>query len=218
MTLKLMGKKRGMTRLFDENGNHVVCTVISAEPNMITQIKRKENDGYEAIQLSAFKIKSSKVKNVSKPLKGHFKKAGVEAREVSVESRIDNTEPFQVGQEISVAYFSDVEYLDVSGVSKGKGYQGVIKRHHFAGGPASHGSGFHRHGGSCGMRTSPGRCLPGQKKAGRMGTDKVTLQNLRIVRIDEGKQVIIVEGAIPGARGGVVYMTKSKKKKSQKKK
>jgi large subunit ribosomal protein L3 len=218
MTLKLMGKKRGMTRLFDKNGNHVVCTVISAEPNIITQIKRKETDGYEAVQLSAFKIKSSKAKNVSKPLQGHFAKAGVEARKESAESRIVSAEAFQIGQEVGVSYFADAEYVDVSGVSKGKGYQGVIKRHHFAGGPASHGSGFHRHGGSCGMRTSPGRCLPGQKKAGRMGSDKVTLQNLRIVRVDEGKQVIIVEGAIPGARGGTVYITKSAKKKSQKKK
>jgi large subunit ribosomal protein L3 len=169
MTLKLMGKKKGMTRLFDEKGNHVVCTVISAEPNIVTQIKRKDNDGYEAVQLSAFKVKPSKVKNVSKPLRGHFKKAGVEARERCLESRVENGEEFQLGQEVDVAYFADAGFVDVSGVSKGKGYQGVIKRHHFAGGPASHGSGFHRHGGSCGMRTSPGRCLPGQKKAGRMG-------------------------------------------------
>jgi large subunit ribosomal protein L3 len=218
MTLKLMGKKRGMTRVFDENGNHVVCTVISAEPNIITQIKRKESDGYEAVQLSAFKVKPSKVRNVSKPLKGHFAKAGVEARAKSAETRVDSAETFKVGDEISVSQFADVQYVDVTGVSKGKGYQGVIKRHHFAGGPASHGSGFHRHGGSTGMRTSPGRCLPGQKKAGRMGSEKVTLQNLRIVRIDEGKQVILVEGAIPGARGGTVFITKSAKKKSQKKK
>lgn len=221
MTLTLMGKKRGMTRLFDENGNHVVCTVISAEPNVITQIKRKENDGYEAIQLSAFKVKPSKAKNVSKPLQGHFKKAGVEAREHSSESRVNGSEAFQIGQEVGVSYFADASFVHVSGVSKGKGYQGVIKRHHFAGGPASHGSGFHRHGGSTGMRTSPGRCLPGQKKAGRMGSDKVTQQNLRVVRIDEEKQVIIVEGAIPGARGGLVYITKSARKKtrnSQKKK
>lgn len=215
MALKLMGKKRGMTRIFDENGNHVVCTVISAEPNIITQIKRKEIDGYEAVQLSAFKVKPSKVKNVSKPLKGHFAKASVEARAKSAESRVESIEAFQVGQEVGVGYFADVEYVDISGISKGKGYQGVIKRHHFAGGPASHGSGFHRHGGSCGMRTSPGRCLPGQKKAGRMGNDKVTLQNLRIVSIDEGKQIIIVKGAIPGARGGTVYITRSAKKKSQ---
>ena len=214
MTLKLMGKKRGMTRLFDESGNHVVCTVISAEPNIITQVKRKESDGYEAVQLSAFKVKPSKARNVSKPLQGHFEKAGVEARSKSAESRVDSTESYQVGQEIGVGYFADVPYVDVQGVTKGKGYQGVIKRHHFAGGPAAHGSGFHRHGGSTGMRTSPGRCLPGQKKAGRMGSDNVTLQNLRVVRIDEEKQVILVEGAIPGARGGLVYITKSVKKKS----
>jgi large subunit ribosomal protein L3 len=216
MTLKLLGKKRGMTRLFDGSGNHVVCTVISAEPNIITQIKRKESDGYEAVQLSAFKVKPSKVRNVSKPLQGHFKKAGVEPRDSSLESRVESAETFQVGQEVDVTYFAEDEYVDVSGISKGKGYQGVIKRHHFAGGPASHGSGFHRHGGSTGMRTSPGRCLPGQKKAGRMGSDKVTLQSLRVVRVDKERQVIIVEGAIPGARGGVVYMTKSVKKKSQK--
>jgi large subunit ribosomal protein L3 len=218
MTLKLMGKKRGMTRVFDENGNHVVCTVISAEPNIITQIKRQESDGYEAVQISAFKVKPSKVRNVSKPLKGHFAKAGVEARAESAETRVDSAEAFKVGDEVSVSQFTDVQYVDVTGVSKGKGYQGVIKRHHFAGGPASHGSGFHRHGGSTGMRTSPGRCLPGQKKAGRMGNEKVTLQNLRVVRIDEGKQVILVEGAIPGARGGTVFIRKSAKKKSQKKK
>lgn len=216
MTLKLMGKKRGMTRLFDENGNHVVCTVISAEPNVITQVKRKDKDGYEAVQLSAFKVKSSKTKNVSKPLQGHFAKASVEPRDHLAESRVGSAEEFQVGQEVGVAYFAEVAYVDVQGVSKGKGYQGVIKRHHFAGGPASHGSGFHRHGGSTGMRSSPGRCLPGQKKAGRMGADTVTLQNLKVFKIDEEKQIIIVEGAIPGARGGLVYITKANKKLSQK--
>ncbi len=215
MTLKIMGKKRGMTRLFDENGNHVVCTVISAEPNIITQVKRKDKEGYEAIQLSSFKVKPSKAKNVKKPLQGHFAKAGVEPRTHSAESRVASAEEYQPGQEIGVTYFAETTYVDIQGVSKGKGYQGVIKRHHFAGGPASHGSGFHRHGGSTGMRSTPGRCLPGQKKAGRMGGDTVTLQNLRIVKIDEEKQVIIVEGAIPGARGGLVYITKAKKKLSQ---
>lgn len=218
MTLKLMGKKRGMTRIFDEKGNQVVCTVISAEPNVITQVKRREKDGYEAIQLSSFKVKSSKLRNVSKPLQGHFAKAGVEARGVSMESRVPSAEEFQSGQEVGLSYFSDVSYLDIQGVSKGKGYQGVMKRHNFAGGPASHGSGFHRHGGSTGMRTSPGRCLPGQKKAGRMGGEVVTTQNLRIVKIDEERQVILVEGAIPGARGGLVCMTKAVKKTGQKSK
>jgi large subunit ribosomal protein L3 len=216
MTLKLMGKKRGMTRLFDESGNHVVCTVISAEPNVISQIKNKDKDGYEAVQLSAFKLKPSKAKNVSKPLRGHFAKAGIEARRSIIESRVPSVEEFQIGQEVSVSYFADTAYVDVQGVSKGKGHQGVIKRHHFAGGPASHGSGFHRHGGSTGMRSSPGRCLPGQKKSGRMGGENVTTQSLRVVMIDEEKQVIVVEGAVPGARNGLVYITKAIKKTSQK--
>lgn len=216
MTMKLMGKKRGMTQIFDEKGNCVVCTVISAEPNVITQVKRKEKDGYEAVQLSAFKVKPSKVRNVTKPLKGHFAKAGVEPRDHSRESRFDSVEEYQVGQEIGVGYFADATFVDIQGVSKGKGHQGVIKRHNFAGGPAAHGSGFHRHGGSCGMRSSPGRCLPGQKKSGRMGGDKMTQQNLRVVKIDEDKQVILVEGAVPGARGGLVYITKAIKKKNQK--
>ena len=207
-----------MTRIFDENGNHIVCTVISAEPNIVTQVKRKESDGYEAIQLSAFKVKSSKVRNVTKPLKGHFAKAGVEPRNHSVESRLVSAAEFQPGQEMGLSYFADAAFVDVQGVSKGKGFQGVMKRHNFAGGPASHGSGFHRHGGSTGMRTSPGRCLPGQKKAGRMGGEVVTQQSLRVVKIDEEKQVLLVEGAIPGARGGLVYITKSIKKTSPKKK
>jgi large subunit ribosomal protein L3 len=218
MTLKFMGKKRGMTRIFDENGNHIVCTVISAEPHVVTQVKRKESDGYEAIQLSAFKVKPSKIRNVTKPLKGHFVKAGVEPRDHSIESRLVSAAEFQPGQEMGLSYFADSTFVDIQGVSKGKGFQGVMKRHNFAGGPASHGSGFHRHGGSTGMRTSPGRCLPGQKKAGRMGGEVVTQQSLRVVKIDEEKQVLLVEGAIPGARGGLVYITKSIKKTSPKKK
>ena len=216
MTLKFMGKKMGMTRLFDEKGNQIVCTVVSAEPNVISQVKRKETDGYEAIQLSAFQVKPSKVKNVTKPLRGHYAKAGIEPRSVLAESRIASGEEFQVGQAISVGCFSEGDYVDVQGISKGKGHQGVIKRHHFAGGPASHGSGFHRHGGSTGMRSSPGRCLPGQKKSGRMGADVVTIQSLRVVRADEEKKVLIIEGAIPGARGGLVYVAKAQKKASKK--
>jgi large subunit ribosomal protein L3 len=217
MTLKLMGIKKGMTRIFDEKGNLIVCTVIFAEPNVVAQLKNEEIDGYTAVQLGARKVRSSKIRNVSKPMQGHFAKAGIEARHHLAETRLDTTDGFSLGQEITVAHFADCPYVDVSGVSKGKGYQGVIKRHGFAGGPASHGSGFHRHGGSTGMRTSPGRCLPGQKKAGRMGADVVTVENLKVVKIDEKKQVILVEGAIPGARGGLVYIAKAKKKSSRKK-
>jgi large subunit ribosomal protein L3 len=208
MTLKLMGKKMGMTRLFDKEGNLVVCSVILAEPNVVTQVKRKETDGYDAIQLSAVK----QPKNVTKPMAGHFKKSGVEPRRHILESRVEKADQYTAAQEIDVNYFADTKFVDVSGVSKGKGYQGVIKRHHFAGGPAAHGSGFHRHGGSCGMRTSPGRCLPGQKKAGHMGDEAVTMQNLEIFKIDAEKKVIIVKGAIPGACGGLVVIKKAKKK------
>ena len=216
MTLKLMGKKRGMTQIFNESGDRVVCTVISAEPNIITQVKRKDKEGYDALQISAFKLKPSRAKNVKKPLRGHFAKASIEPREHIKESRLPSVEEYQVGQEIGVGYFADAGFVDIQGVSKGKGHQGVMKRHNFAGGPAAHGSGFHRHGGSTGMRSSPGRCLPGQKKSGRMGGDTVTLQNLRIVKIDEEKQVILVEGAVPGARDGLVYITRAIKKTSQK--
>ena len=215
MNLKFMGKKLGMTRLFDKDGNQVVCTVISAEPNVICQVKSKEKDKYEAVQLAAIKVTAPKVKNVSKALQGHYKKAGIEPRSWIVESRVEGADQYQVGQEVAVGMFAEGDFVDVQGISKGKGYQGVIKRHHFAGGPASHGSGFHRHGGSTGMRTSPGRCLPGQKKAGRMGADTVTIQNLKVVKADEEKKVLLIEGAIPGARGGLVYVTKAQKKASK---
>lgn len=212
MALTLMGKKKGMTRLFDDKGNVVVCTIIAAEPNVVSQVKSSETDGYNAVQLSAFLVKPSKAKNVTKPMKGHFAKAKIEPRKFIKESRLESSDKYQPSDEIGVSHFADCSYVDVIGISKGKGYQGVIKRHHFAGGPASHGSGFHRHGGSTGMRTSPGRCLPGQKKAGRMGGERVTVENLKVVKIDADKQLIVVEGAIPGAREGLVYISKANKK------
>jgi large subunit ribosomal protein L3 len=216
MSLKIIGKKKGMTRLFDEKGNHVVCTVISAEPNIVSQLKRKETDGYAAVQLAGIKARGKK--NVSKPLQGHYAKAGVEPYLHALESRVEDVEAFQLGQAVGVEYFNEISHVDVQGVSKGKGYQGVIKRHHFAGGPASHGSGFHRHAGSTGMRSTPGRCLPGVKKAGRMGGEVVTVQNLRVVRVDEARQLIVVEGAVPGPLNAVLFLAKAKKKPNQKKK
>lgn len=220
MTAKmhLMGIKEGMTQLFDDKGNRVVCTVIRSEKHVVSQIKDKTTDGYNAIQLATFKPKPSKLKNVKKPQVGHFKKSNLEPRTKISESRVEDPSQYQVGQEIGVELFQDIGYVDVIGVSKGKGYQGVIKRHHFSGGPASHGSGFHRHGGSCGMRSSPGRCLPGQKKAGRMGGEQVTMESLRVVKVDSEKQVILVEGAVPGARGGLLFIAQAKKKSVAKKK
>ncbi len=221
MALKLMGKKRGMTQRFDQTGNVVVCTVIHAEPNIITQIKRKESDGYDALQLGYGKIVTKDPrtveKRVSKQLLGHYKKNSIEPRRHLAESRIGNVDDYTIGQEVGVTLFSETTYVDVSGVSKGKGFQGVIKRHNFAGGPAAHGSGFHRHGGSTGMRSTPGRTLPGQKKAGQMGNESVTVQNLRVVGIDEARNLLIVEGAIPGPRGGLVSVAPATKKKQKKK-
>lgn len=212
MTLKFMGKKVGMTRLFDDKGNLVVCTVIFAEPNVVTQVKNASTDGYNAVQVGAFKVTAPKLRNVSKAMRGHYAKGNVEPRKKLVESRVDEVDQYQVGQEVGLNIFADAGYVNVCAISKGKGHQGVIKRHNFSGGPASHGSGFHRHGGSCGMRSSPGRCLPGQKKSGRMGGERVTVENLKVVKIDEEKKVIIVEGAVPGARNSIVYVTASRKK------
>lgn len=222
MPLILMGKKRGMTQLFDDKGNIVVCTVIEVEPNVVTQIKTKEKDGYEAIQLGfgkvAGKTEQTISNRVSKPLIGHYKKAGVAPRRHLIESKVESLDNYSLGQEINVSAFEGVAFLDAAGVSKGKGYQGVMKRHNFSGGPASHGSGFHRHAGSTGMRSTPGRGLPGGKKAGQMGNERVTVQNLEVVRIDVDNQLILVKGQVPGARNGLVYLKQAVKKSNAKKK
>lgn len=217
MSLKLMGKKKGMARVYDDKGNLIVCTVIVAEPNVIVQVKDAEKDGYQAVQLGAVKVPESKKKNLSKPLVGHFAKAKVEPRRHLLESRIENTEEYQPGQEVGIDYFEGTDFVDVCGASKGKGFQGVIKRYNFGGGPGSHGSGFHRTAGSTGMRSTPGRSLPGVKKAGQMGSQKVTTENLKVVRIDAEKQVILVKGAVPGAKNSLLYIRKSVKKPTKNK-
>jgi large subunit ribosomal protein L3 len=218
MKPKLMGIKQGMMQVFDQQGNRVVCTVIQADKHVISQIKTTETDKYNALQLASGKVSPAKARNVARPQLGHFKKAGLEPRRKMTEIRVDDTTGYTVGQELGVELFQDVAYVDVIGTSKGKGYQGVMKRHNYAGGPAAHGSGFHRHAGSTGMRSTPGRCLPGTKKAGRMGGERVTAENLRVVKVDADKQVIIVEGAIPGSRGCLVYVTTAKKMMNKKKK
>ncbi len=219
MAFKMMGKKKGITQAFDSAGNVVVCTVIHVEPNIVTQIKRKESDGYNALQLGHEKLSVKDprtiAKRVSNPLIGHYKKASVEPRRNLCEARLESVEEYAVGQEVGVALFSEVSHVDVTGVTKGRGFQGVIKRHHFAGGPGAHGSGFHRHGGSTGMRTTPGRTLPGQKKAGRLGGVVVSTQNLRVVQVDAERNLLIVEGAIPGPQEGLVYFAPAEKKKKK---
>ncbi|MCB1084693.1 MAG: 50S ribosomal protein L3 [Chlamydiia bacterium] len=212
MSLKLMGKKKGMTRVFDESGNLIVCTVIFAEPNVIVQVKDQDKDGYHAVQLGAVKVPESKKKNLTKPLIGHFAKAKVEPRRHLLESRVENSGEFEAGQEVGIDYFAETEFVDVCGTSKGKGFQGVVKRHNFGGGPASHGSGFHRTAGSTGMRSTPGRSLPGVRKAGQMGSQRVTVEGLRVVKVDADKQVILVKGAVPGPKNSLLYIRKSVKK------
>lgn len=221
MAFTMMGKKRGMMQLFDEKGNVTVCTVIEVEPNIVTQIKTKETDGYTAVQLGFEKVKGKTQYTIEartgKPQLGHFKKAGIEPRRHLLESRMDSTEEYSLGQEIGVDIFGEMGFVDATAISKGKGYQGVMKRHHFAGGPASHGSGFHRHAGSTGMRSTPGRGLPGGKKAGQMGNARITVQNLQVVKVDSENNVILVKGQVPGARNGLVYLSQAKKKKMLKK-
>ena len=208
MTLKIIGKKKGMTQLFDRNGNVVVCTVILAEPNYVTQVRRKEVDGYNAVQLGAIKKRE---KSVSKALRGHFAKAKVEPCQRLLETRVADTSDYQLGQKIDVSCFAEGDFIDIVGKSKGKGFQGVMKLHGFSGGPAAHGSGFHRHAGSTGMRSTPGRCLPGGPRASRMGGETVTVQNLEVIRVDAEKNVIIVKGPIPGFCEGIIYISKAKK-------
>ena len=212
MSLKFAGRKRGMTKIFDESGKTVVCTVLELEPNYVTQVKTAEKEGYNALQMGGIVLPASRKKNLSKPVQGHFASKKVEPTKVVFESRIEDPSEYQVGQSLTVDYFKEVKFVDVSGVSKGKGYQGVMKRHGFKGGPAAHGSGFHRHAGSTGMRSTPGRTFKNLKMPGHMGNEKVTAECLHIVRVDAEKQLLLVKGAVPGPRNGIVFVRKSIKK------
>jgi large subunit ribosomal protein L3 len=220
--IKLMGKKRGMTQVFDDKGNSIVCTVIEAQPNVVTQVKTKESDGYNAIQLGfeqiVVKDPRTMAKRSSKALRGHFQRAGVEPRRYMKESRLESSEGYTLGQEIGLSEFAEVDFVDACGMSKGKGYQGVMKKFHFAGGPASHGSSFHRHAGSTGMRSTPGRCLPGSPRASHMGYEKVTVQNIKVVAVYPEENVILLEGSVPGPRNGLIYLSPAVKKQTKKSK
>jgi large subunit ribosomal protein L3 len=210
MSRSLVGKKCGMVRVFDKDGSPVACTLIHVESNVVTQLKSVSTDGYEAIQLAAFKIVTpdprTVEKRVTKPLLGHYKKASVAPRKHLHEMRVDDAGAYNVGQELSLSVFEGVAFVDVTGTSKGKGYQGVMKKYGFKGGPASHGSGFHRHAGSTGMRSSPGRCLPGGPRPSHMGDERVTVQSLRVVSVDLEKGLLLVEGAVPGAKNSMVVV------------
>ena len=201
MKKALIGKKVGMTQIFDENGTVIPVTVIEAGPCVVAQVKTLENDGYEAVQLGFGEIKE---KHLNKPVKGHFAKANVTAKKHLREFRLDSIEGIKVGDELKADVFAAGEKIDVQGTSKGKGFQGVIKRHGQHRGPMGHGSMYHRRPGSMGATSTPGRVFKGKKLPGHMGNVTVTIQNLDIVRVDMDKNVILVKGSVPGAKGSIL--------------
>ena len=203
----IIGKKVGMTQVYAENGRAYPVTVIEAGPCVVVQRKSKDKDGYSAVQLGL--VEARKAKSVTKPMKGHFDKAGLPPCRVLREFRVEDGAEVKVGDKVSVDLFAPGDTLTVSGVSRGKGFQGVIKRHNFRGGAATHGSMFHRAPGSIGASAFPSRVLPGMKAAGHMGTDKVTLRNVTVVRVDAGNNLLVVRGAVPGAGGSIVVIRKN---------
>ena len=200
----ILGKKLGMTQVFDADNRVIPVTVVEAGPCVVTQIRTKESDGYNAIQIAFGDIDPRKVK---KPQAGHFNKAGVTPRRHTTEIRLDDVSAYEVGQDITVELFDGVKFVDVTGTSKGHGYAGAMKRHGFAGQGASHGNHRnHRKPGSIGGAATPGRVFRGKKMAGRMGGERVTVQNLVVQAIDAEKGLILVKGAVPGARGRLVFV------------
>lgn len=201
MIKEVFGKKLGMTQLFNDNDEVVAVSVIAVEPNVVTQLRTTDTDGYEAVQLGFGAIKEHKV---NKPMAAHFKKQGAPARRYLREVRVDAASDHKVGEEVSLSAFADVKKVDVTGISKGKGFAGVMRRYGFAGGPGGHGAHFHRAPGSVGQCATPSRVFKGVRLPGHMGCDRVTVKNLEVVRIDEESNVILVKGAIPGGKNGIV--------------
>ncbi len=203
----IIGRKVGMTQVYAEDGRAYPVTVIAAGPCVVVQRKSRQKDGYSAVQLGL--VEARKAKRVTKPMKGHFDKAGLPPCRVLREFRVDEGAEVKVGDKVSVEQFAAGDKVTVSGVSRGKGFQGVVKRHHFRGGAATHGSMFHRAPGSIGASAYPSRVLPGMKAAGHMGTDKVTVRNLEVVRVDAGNNLLVVHGSVPGASGSIVVIRKN---------
>jgi len=204
----LIGKKVGMTQVFNDFGELVPVTVIKVEPNLVVEQRTPDKDGYSAVVLGAFEIKPARV---SKPRAGQFEKHGVAAKRYVVEIR-DFDRECAIGDSLGVELFTDAGFVDVVGTSKGKGYQGVMKRHNFSGGNKSHGSKFHRGHGSTGMAAWPSKVHKGTKMAGRMGGVQRTVQNLRVVSVDQERQMLLVGGAVPGTREGYIVVKTAKKK------
>ena len=204
MTIGIVGRKSGMTRVFTDSGISIPVTVVEVEPNRVTQVKSVETDGYNAVQVT---VGSRRASRVVKPAKGHFEKAQAEAGRGIWELRNDSPESFEVGGQLTVEGFQAGQKVDVTGTSKGKGFAGVIKRWNFSAQDATHGnSRSHRAPGSIGQNQSPGRVFKGKKMAGQMGNERVTVQNLEIVKVDAQRNLLLIKGAIPGAPGGDIIV------------
>ncbi len=207
MVTGLIGKKVGMTQLFAADGTVQPATVLRAGPCVVVQAKTVETDGYEAVQLGLVEAKPTKE---NKPSQGHFKKAGVPATRIRRELKLKaGGDPLKAGDQVNVSIFADGERVDVIGTSRGKGFQGVVRRHHFKGGVASHGSMFHRAPGSIGASSYPSRVVKGMRMGGHMGDARVTVRNLKVIRVDAENNLLLVEGSVPGGPNGVVVIRKA---------
>ena len=203
----LVARKRGMTQVFSDDGNAIPVTVLEAGPCTVVQVKTRATDGYDALQLGF----EEKRKNISKPMAGHFKRANVTPTRALREFRLDTVDGYQVGQKLSVELFRPGELVDVTGVTKGRGFQGGVKRHGWFGGDASHGSMFHRAPGSIGASSDPSRVFPGHRLPGRMGGLRVTVPHVEVVRVIADQNLLLIKGAVPGPTGGLVLVRQSVK-------
>ncbi len=208
MKKAMLTTKVGMTQIFGDDGVLIPVTVLEAGPVVVTQVKTVENDGYSAVQVGFGDIRETLV---NKPLKGHFAKAGVPVKRYLKEFKLENAEEYAVGQEIKADIFAAGDKIDATATSKGKGFQGAIKRHGLSRGPMAHGSKYHRHAGSNGACSDPSKVFKGKKMAGHMGSVRVTVQNLEVVRVDADKNLILVKGAVPGPRKAMVMLKESVK-------
>ena len=208
MKKAILATKVGMTQIFNDNGELIPVTVLQAGPCVITQVKTEENDGYKAVQVG-FVDKREKL--VTKPMRGHFDKAGVSYKRYVRELKLENAEDYKLADEIKADVFAAGDRVDASAISKGKGFQGAIKRHGQSRGPMAHGSKYHRHAGSNGACSSPSKVFKGKKMPGHMGCDKVTIQNLEVVRVDADNNLLLLKGAVPGPKKALVTIKESVK-------
>ena len=205
----ILGKKIGITQIFAADGTAIPVTVVQAGPCLVVQRKTKDTDGYEAVQVGL--VEDRPARHVTKALQGSFKRAGVPPMKKLMEFGIDEGEEVNAGDQVKASIFSEKDYVDVVGTSKGKGFQGVVKRHHFRGGRSSHGSMFHRAPGSIGNSSFPSRVYPGLRSTGRMGGKRITVKNLLVVKVDGEQNLIYLRGAIPGPNNGYVAIRRAKR-------